>query len=72
MSGGDTLICKDGTYTGDNNRITIGGNTAISPPVGSSGAYTTIKAEHAGAAIFDGQNSRGMFDVEYFSGIHPQ
>ena len=38
MAGGDTLIIKDGTYTGDGNRIK-------GIPSGSLGAYTTIKAE---------------------------
>jgi len=72
MAGGDTLICKDGTYTGDSNRITIGGSSTISPPRGTTGAYTIVKAEHDGLAIFDGQNARNMFDVEYFSGLTAQ
>ena len=38
MAGGDTLIIKNGTYTGDGNRIK-------GIPSGSPGAYTAIKAE---------------------------
>ncbi len=50
MAGGDTLIIKSGTYSGDNNRIN-------NPPSGSSGAYTTIKAETDGGVIVTGQSS---------------
>ena len=39
ISGGDTLIIGDGTYTGNNNRIR-------GIPSGSSGNYTTIKTEN--------------------------
>jgi hypothetical protein len=60
MSSGDTLIIKDGTYTGDRNMIGIY-DTAVEPPKGTSSAYTTIKAEHDGGVIFDGQSSRCMF-----------
>ncbi|MFH1460572.1 MAG: putative Ig domain-containing protein [Candidatus Omnitrophota bacterium] len=58
MSSGDTLIIRDGTYTGSTNAIT----TSVYPPVGSAGNYTKIKAEHDGQVIFDGQNTRNMFD----------
>ncbi len=58
MAGGDTLICKDGTYTGDNNAMS---DSTVLPPNGTSGAWTIIKAEHDGAAIFDGENARTMF-----------
>lgn len=54
MSGGDTLIVKDGTYTGIDNMMT---ETRI-PPVGSPGAWTIIKAEHDGMAVFDGENTK--------------
>ena len=57
MAGGDTLIVKDGTYTGTNNQIT----NVQYPPFGSAGNYTVIKAEHDGEAIFDGENARSMF-----------
>lgn len=60
MSGSDTLIIKDGTYTGTSNIFT----TSISPPVGSSGAYTFVKAENDGGAVFDGQSTRSVFDIE--------
>lgn len=55
--GGNTIIVKDGVYTGDANRIT---NTSY-PPYGSSGAWTIVKAEHDGGAIFDGEYARNMF-----------
>jgi len=48
MNGGDTLIIRDGTYSGTNNVLW---QFAI-PPSGSSTQYTTIKAEHDGKAIF--------------------
>ncbi|MFH1460570.1 MAG: CFI-box-CTERM domain-containing protein [Candidatus Omnitrophota bacterium] len=58
MSGGDTLIIRNGTYTGDANRIT----TSQRPPQGNAGAWTIIKAENDGQVIFDGQNVRNIFD----------
>ena len=39
LNGGDTLIIKDGIYTGDLNRIK-------NPVSGNSGNYTTVKAEN--------------------------
>ena len=59
MSAGDTLIIRDGTYTGASNQIT----TANHPPE-SSTLWTTIKAEHDGAVLFDGEYARCMFDVQ--------
>lgn len=62
MSSGDTLIIRDGTYTGASNVIN---DTHVPPvpPAGTSGVWTTIKAEHDGAVIFDGENSRNMFET---------
>lgn len=60
MGTSNTLIIRDGTYTGTSNIFT----TSISPPVGSSGAYTIVKAEHDGGAIFNGQSTRTVFDIE--------
>ncbi|WDN87095.1 hypothetical protein BuS5_00063 [Desulfosarcina sp. BuS5] len=48
MNGGDTLIIRDGTYSGDNNALW---QFAV-PPSGTADQYTTIKAEHDGEAIF--------------------
>ena len=62
MSSGDTLIVKDGTYTGGSNIIYYGGSTGTYPPFGSAGNYTIVKAEHDGEAIFDGEDARSMFD----------
>ncbi len=50
MTGGDTLIIKNGTYIGDNNRIR-------GIPSGSLGAYTTIKAEYDFGVILQGLSS---------------
>lgn len=64
MSGGDTLIIKDGTYTGTNNQII----TTQYPPYGSAGNYTIIKAENDGGVLFDGENVRPMLNYELASG----
>ncbi|MBI5118508.1 hypothetical protein HZA56_18735 [Candidatus Poribacteria bacterium] len=46
MIGGDTLIVKNGVYTGQNNFIgRYGGRGYGQPPNGSPGAYTVIRAE---------------------------
>lgn len=60
MGGSNTLIIRDGTYTGASNRFT----TTQAPPVGSSGAYTTIKAENDGGAVFDGETTSAPFYIE--------
>ena len=57
MQGGDTLIVRNGTYTGDSNVI----NNNQYPPYGSLEAWTTIKAEHDGGVLFDGEGIRNMF-----------
>ena len=58
MSGGDTLIIRDGVYTGDVNRIYSGNH----PPAGPSrSSPTTLQAENVGEVFFDGQNTRQMF-----------
>ena len=41
MSGGDTLIIRNGTYTGDSNQIRYN----LKPPSGSTSSYTQVKAE---------------------------
>jgi hypothetical protein len=57
MSGGDTLIIRDGTYTGTDNQIRYN----LRPPSGTAGLYTIVKAETPGRVKFDGQNARSMF-----------
>ena len=57
MSGGDTLVIRDGTYTGIENMI----SHTQHPPNGSAQAYTIIKAENIGKVVFDGENTRQMF-----------
>ena len=59
MASGDTLIIKDGTYTGNANMMTTFGVGAF-PPSGSSagnGVYTTVMAEHPGGATIDAQHT---------------
>jgi hypothetical protein len=46
MTGGDTLILRDGTYTGEENQI-------WNLPNGSPDQYTIIKAEHPFAAVLE-------------------
>ena len=58
MAGGDTLIIRDGTYTGAANMIT----NSVRPPTGSSSTWTVIKAEHDGEVFFDGQDTLNMFN----------
>lgn len=60
MSGGDELIIRDGTYSGDSNTI----NYSNYPPLGSSGAYTVIRAENPGNVVIDGQGSRRPIHYE--------
>ena len=76
MSGGDTLILKDGTYTGNSNRV-LGDSSEHYPPVGTSGNWTKIEAENIGQAIIDGEDTNNMFYVDAggdmyweFRGIH--
>lgn len=79
MSGGDTLILKDGVYTGGKNMV---GDYAPEPrrwlPSGTAGQYTVFKAENVGGAIIDAEysgpafsnfNTRGA-DYVRVEGIH--
>ena len=57
IKGGDTLIIRDGVYTGRDNMITwspYNTDFELCPPAGSDGAYTVIRAEHDGQVTFDG------------------
>ncbi len=54
MIGGDTLIVKNGTYTGQQ---IITRWTSTKPPSGNASAWTTIRAEYDGGAILDGQGN---------------
>jgi len=60
MASNDTLILKDGTYVGASNMFNY--HTGSYPPNGSSGNYTTVKAENDGMVIIDGQMARIPFD----------
>lgn len=55
MNGGDTLIIRDGYYTGLDNRIRY-----EYMPDGSAGAYTKIKAENDFGVIIDSENASGV------------
>lgn len=61
MSGGDTLIIRDGVYAGAYNKLD---QYQIYPPSGSAGAYTKIYAENAGNVYFDGEEARSMMEVD--------
>jgi hypothetical protein len=59
-SSGDTIIIKDGTYTGNSNMMTNIGYGSL-PPSGSSsgnGIYTTVIAEHPGEVLIDAESAR--------------
>ncbi len=58
MAGGDTLIIRNGTYTGTNNQIRYNNK----PPSGSNGAPTIVQAENPGQVKFSGGGSTPMFD----------
>ncbi|WP_460597877.1 hypothetical protein, partial [Geomonas sp. Red276] len=80
MAGGDTLVLKDGVYSGDSNMISEYSSVFVLPPSGSAGAFTTIKAEHVGGAIIDAQyNNLAVSNINtadrkrnyvHFDGIH--
>jgi hypothetical protein len=53
ISGRDTLVLKSGTYYTTSNSAC---ENIISPPSGTSSAYTTVKAEEGFGATIDGQN----------------
>lgn len=61
MVGGDTLILKDGTYTGGASDYLI--SQTHYPPFGTSGAYTIVKAEHDGGATIDGNGTYNYFSI---------
>jgi hypothetical protein len=62
MSGGDTLIIGDGTYT----------DAITGVPNGSAGAYTTVRAANTGGVLlsgFSGFGIRGNGSYKIFDGI---
>ena len=58
MASGDTVVLRDGTYTGSSNQIRYNQK----PKSGTASAYSVIKAENPGKAVIDGQNSLTMID----------
>jgi hypothetical protein len=72
MKGGDTLIIRDGVYTGVENMLRYdsvydGPQSWHLPPSGSSSQYTVVRAEHEGQVTFDGENVRPTFVVREFT-----
>jgi len=74
MSSGDTLIIRDGTYTGASNTILDNNNQIPNGPGTGSGdaRFTCIKAEHAGSVTFDGEGSRRMFFLQASNSGHKE
>ncbi len=67
MKGGDTLIIRDGSYTGIENTI----DTNHFPPHGTDDNWTVIKAEHNGKVYFGDPNSRdNIFYVEFHNNAY--
>ena len=72
MKGGDTLVIRDGVYTGPDNMINYsnaGGGQDFLPPPGTPGAYTIVRAEHEGQVTFDGELVRPTFAVTEWSAV---
>ena len=65
MEAGDTLIIRDGTYTGPSNAL-----TTSNPSPTSSTLWTTIKAENPGSVIFDGEAARRLIHIEPGSSLN--
>lgn len=63
LASGDTLVIKNGTYTGANNIIGWNGVTLQSLPSGTAGNYTTIQAESVGGVVVDAEYLRAAFQV---------
>lgn len=65
-SSGDTIVVRDGTYSGASNaisNITAPLSRGNLPPSGTSSAYTTIMAEHPGQVTLDGSSARTMIGI---------
>ena len=58
MSAGDTLIVRDGVYTGPENIMYNENSRGTLPPIGSASAYTTAMAETPGGVLLDGEGVR--------------
>lgn len=59
--GGDTIIIRNGTYTGDNNSmINYGTARGTIPPSGAATGYTTVIADNPGRVLLDGEYDREM------------
>ncbi len=62
---GDTLIIKDGLYTGALNRLyNDPGGQGTLPASGTSSAWTTVMAENPGGVVLDGENALQPFRLK--------
>lgn len=60
MHSGDSLIIRDGVYSGAKNTI----DSSHTPPNGNNVNYTRIIAENIGKVIFDGQGSHNLVTMD--------
>lgn len=79
LHAGDTLVLRDGTYRGLNNMIGDYASPRVYPPSGTAAHPTTIRAEHVGMAVIDGEYRHAAFssvnrpagtDHLHIDGIH--
>jgi len=64
MVAGDTLIVRDGTYTGENNTVRpSGGGTTIGFPAGTAATPTIAMAESPGKWVIDGESTISCFNA---------
>lgn len=64
---GDTIVVRDGTYTGISNMMINTNDQGTIPPSGSAtgnGVYTTVMAEHPGGALIDGQGTNTPISLQ--------
>ena len=55
---GDTIVVRDGKYTGASNMMANQGDRGSAAPSGTRSAYTTVMAEHPGGVLIDGEGVR--------------
>ncbi len=63
MTSGDTLVIRDGTYTGASNTVRpSGGGTTIGPPAGTATTPTVVMSETPGRWVVDGESAIQCFN----------
>lgn len=70
LASGDTLIIKDGVYSGSSNWIGDKAGNSRYPASGSAGKFTTIKAENIGQVIIDGGYTAAPFGIGDVGGVN--